>query len=265
MEVTFLNNRSFNTKMTLEQAVKAEIGRWDITLRSDGREMSYEQFVRPALYGIAIAIAEDMRENFVGGNEKYLNLEYHDAVKQFREEYLFSQLESHQFKVKETALHILASPNPENARTALHSRVKEIFGVTVKELRERKCGDYSSLPELLITEESIERAEVKIKGYADLFRASLLRTLMESKSKEIAQRIYELARDEVAEEGFLELNEIFEDKYVEAVSRFREWYINQQIKRSKDGAEAAKKCGLTDGAFRQWVFRHSRTMADFQQ
>lgn len=252
--------------MTLEQAVKNEIDRWDITLRKiGGGEISYEHLVRPTFYGIAITIAEETRKSLVRDNEKYLAFTYHNAVEQFRKDFLLYHLKKHQFDVKETAQEILSSANIESNRTALHNRVKELFGIPVKELQQKIGRDYQLPKETPTPEELQEEAVSKIKEYANLFRVFLLRQLLIQKAPTIAQRMYKVTTEEVDDEGFLELNDIFEEKYLSAVDRFKEWYINQQIKRSKDGVEAAHKCGLDAAAFRQWLFRRNKKMADFEQ
>ncbi len=250
--------------MELEFEIKKLIKEWDLTLiRADSQKVNYQKQAENILYGIALGVAESLLDKLFSSvssspSKKFLELPYHKAVNQFTREYLIKNLKKHNYSVSATGEAILLGSSKENASSSLSNIIKREFGISARELIKMK---YETFESAYIDDDELEASAVQeMEKYCRLFNASIFKSLLVNKSEQIAKDLVFVAKNyflaEQINPGF------FSEKYKDAVKEFKKWYLTEQIKKNGTSIGAAKKSGLTDGAFRQLIFRQRIKVAE---
>ena len=243
--------------MSLETEVRDSVNAWDIHLIGPNSEkVSYSDLARPLLYGIGIGITEKLVNGIqssvgISQQEDYMDLNYPEAVRQFKKEYLGRHLKRHSFSGVETGVAIGLGNSRKTARESLAHILRREFGVhSAKKLRD-ETGDVEYAEATEVDTRLVELATREIKRYSSLFRQSIFRSLLDDKSKIIAEQLVGIAK-----RHFGTHNRFFDMTYYEAIDGFKKWYLTQQIKENGSGTKAAEKTGLSADAFRQLI--HTR-------
>lgn len=250
-------------KMSLETEVQDSVNAWDISLIGpNSEEVSYSDLVRPLLYGIGIGITGKLVneiQSYVGisQQEDYMDLDYPRAVRQFKREYLARHLKRHSFSGVETGVAIGLGNSRKTARESLAHILRREFGVhSAKKLRD-ETGDVEYTEATKVDTQLVGLAIQEIERYSSFFRQSIFRSLLDNKSKIIAEQFVGIAK-----RHFGVHNHFFDMTYHEAIAGFKKWYLTQQIKESGSGTKAAEKVGLSAGAFRQLIHTQEIKVAE---
>jgi len=222
--------------MELERTVRETVDRWYERLGAPLAGESCAAIVRPMCYGAGVMVVENGLGRSSKPNERfrneYLSSLFEEAVKQFRRDYLILRLMQHDFSAVDTAAAIELGKDPRTGASMMARALAE-YDLTVRDIKatpERHINGTMYKARGNIDKDSTQaQAAMDIRTFAGFTGHSALRAFLRHQAVPLAREL----TDVVVALAPQQLNRIYSLPYDRNFSAFKQWYLEEQLKRCR--------------------------------